>query len=203
VVWVSETWDIHTSGVSTVEAIYTLFFQLIFRLMWRDRHTAFVLLKMKSNIENFLSFQVPDLLAINSSYYVKENCSGTCDSLHEAERERILSTSNEDEFSTKCYSLWEKVFGNTWSRHICGDWVRECFASRSSLGKRSHSIFGLCIMIALLRILVIFWEQIQRSGLLATHDSCVCNFCRNYEWMAHRMWTGMVYILEIAGDVLQ
>jgi len=61
---------------STVEAIYTSFFQLIFHLMWRCRHTAFVLLKVKSNIEIFLSFQVHDLLEINSSCYVKENCSG-------------------------------------------------------------------------------------------------------------------------------
>jgi len=44
--------------------------------MWRCQHTAFVLLKMKGNIENFLSFQVHDLLEINSSFYVKENCSG-------------------------------------------------------------------------------------------------------------------------------
>jgi len=101
------------------------------------------------------------------------------------------------------YSLWEKVFGNTWSWHICGDWVRECFASRSSLDKRSHSSFGVWIIMALIRILVNFWEQRQRSGLLATHDSYVCNLCRNCEWMAHRMWTGMVNVLKIAGDVLQ
>ena len=61
---------------STVEAIYTSFFQLIFHLMWRCQYTAFILLKMKSNIENFLFFQVHDLLEINLSCYVKENCSG-------------------------------------------------------------------------------------------------------------------------------
>ena len=59
-----------------VEAIYTSFSQLIFHLTWRCQHTAFVLLKMKSNIENFPSFQVHNLLEINSSCYVKENCSG-------------------------------------------------------------------------------------------------------------------------------
>jgi len=105
---------------------------------------------------------------------------------------------------THCaYSLWEKVFGNTWSQHICGDWVCEYFASRSSLGKCSHSRFGVWIIIALIRTLVKFWEQRWRSGLLATHGSCVCNFCRNCEWMAHRMWTGIFYVLKFAGDVLQ
>jgi len=44
--------------------------------MWRCRHVAFVLLKMKGNIEIFPSFQAHDLLEINSSCYVKENCSG-------------------------------------------------------------------------------------------------------------------------------
>jgi len=171
-----------------------------------------------------MMFLVPKLRLIWKSMRIGEISDGTksrllkrgCLSAHERHHWTVVSKKRLSDYikpgylmgkirrlGARVHSWVYNRHGNTWSRHICGDWVRECFASRSSLGKRSHSIFGLCIMIALLRILVIFWEQIQRSGLLATHDSCVCNFCRNCEWMAHRMWTGMVYVLEIAGDILQ
>jgi len=46
----------------------------------------------KSNIENFLSFQVHDLLKMSSSCYVKENCSGPAAA--DMRRERNLSNSN-------------------------------------------------------------------------------------------------------------